>query len=275
MEAFVCRTCGVQHAASPAPPPGCAVCEDERQYLPPGGQRWATLNELSAEGRRIDVRDLEPGLSGIGADPTIGIGQRALLVQTAAGNLLWDCLGFIDEQGVAAVRARGGLHGIAMSHPHFYGVCVEWSQAFGGAPIYIPAADREWVMRPDPAVTIWEGILKPLPGLTLIQCGGHFEGSAVLHWAEGADGLGALLTGDSITVVPDRRFVSFMRSYPNLIPLSEAEIRRIVSTVEPYRFDRVYGGWWDRVVARDGKDAIKRSADRYLQWSQGTAGRRV
>jgi len=90
-----------------------------------------------------------------------------------------------------------------------------------------------------------------------------------------ADGLGALLTGDSITVVPDRRFVSFMRSYPNLIPLSEAEIRRIVSTVEPYRFDRVYGGWWDRVVARDGKDAIKRSADRYLQWSQGTAGRRV
>jgi hypothetical protein len=271
VEAFVCRTCGVQQGVSQVPPSRCAICEDERQYVPPGGQRWATLAELSAEGRRIDIRDLEPGLSGIGADPTVGIGQRALLVQTAAGNLLWDCLGFIDEQGVAAVRARGGLHGIAMSHPHFYGVCVEWSQAFDRVPIYIPAADREWVMRPDPAVTSWEGVLKPLPGLTLIQCGGHFEGSAVLHWADGAGGLGALLTGDSITVVPDRRFVSFMRSYPNLIPLSEAEIRRIVSTVEPYRFDRVYGGWWDRVVDRDGKDAIERSAERYVRWAKGQA----
>jgi hypothetical protein len=130
-------------------------------------------------------------------------------------------------------------------------------------------------MRPDPAVTGWEGILKPLPGVTLVQCGGHFEGSAVLHWADGAGGLGALLTGDSITVVPDRRFVSFMRSYPNLIPLSEAEIRRIVLTVEPYRFDRVYGGWWDRVVDRDGKNAIKRSADRYVQWTRGLAEWRV
>lgn len=269
MEAYVCRTCGVQHAASETPPSRCAICEDERQYVPPEGQRWATLAELSAEGRRIDVRDLEPGLSGIGAEPTIGIGQRALLVETAAGNFLWDCLGFIDDQGISAVRARGGLHGIAMSHPHFYGVCVEWSRAFGGAPIYIPAADREWVMRPDQAVTSWAGTLEPLPGLTLIQCGGHFEGSAVLHWAKGATGLGALLTGDSITVVPDRRFVSFMRSYPNLIPLSTADVQRIVSSVAPYRFDRIYGGWWDRVVERGGKAAIERSADRYARWSQG------
>ena len=271
VEAWVCRTCGVQQAPSATPPATCAICQDERQYVPPQGQQWARLVELRAEGRRIEIRDLEPGLTGIGAEPAIGIGQRALLVRTPAGNFLWDCLGFIDDQGVTAVRQRGGLRGIAFSHPHFYGVCVEWSQAFGGAPIYIPRADREWVMRPDPAVSYWEGTLAPLPGLTLVQSGGHFEGSAVLHWAAGANGRGALLTGDTITVVADRRFVSFMRSYPNDLPLSAADVRRIVASVRPYQFDRIYGGWWDRVVDSDGERVIERSADRYIRWIEGRA----
>ena len=266
----MCRTCGVQQAPGERAPERCAICEDERQWVPPQGQQWTTLAELR-QGRRCEVRDLEPGLTGLGAEPPVGIGQRALLVQTAAGNLLWDCIGFIDDSGVEAVRARGGLHGIAMSHPHFYGVCVEWSRAFGGAPIHIPAADREWVMRPDPAVTYWQGSLRPLPGLTLIQCGGHFEGSAVLHWAEGAAGAGVLLTGDSITVTADRRYVTFMRSYPNLIPLSAKDVRRITASVEPYRFGRIYGGWWDRVIDRDAQGAIARSADRYIRWIEGRA----
>jgi hypothetical protein len=242
---------------------------DERQYMAPEGQRWATLAELHAEGYRVEVRDLEPGLTGLGGDPKIGIGQRALLVQTPAGNFLWDCFGFIDERGVAAVRDRGGLHGIAMSHPHFYGVCVEWSQAFAHAPIFIPEADRRWVMRPDPAIRFWKDKISPVPGLTLIQCGGHFEGSAALHWAAGAQGRGALLTGDTLTVVADRRFVSFMRSYPNEIPLSPAMVRQIVATVRPYRFDRVYGGWWDRVIDHDGLAAVERSAERYIGWVEG------
>ena len=242
--------------------------------MPPQGQRWATLQELQAEGRRAEIRELEPGLTGIGADPAIGIGQRALLVQTAAGNILWDCLGFIDDAGVAAVRDRGGLSGIAMSHPHFYGVCVEWSQAFSNAPIFIPEADRRWVMRPDPAVRMWRGTFAPVAGLTLIQCGGHFEGSAVLHWSAGAEGRGALLTGDTLTVVADRRFVSFMRSYPNQIPLSASTIKGIVATVRPYRFDRVYGGWWDRVIDRDGAAAVERSADRYIRWIEGSVAER-
>lgn len=272
--AYICRTCGVQHAPTEGPPAACPICLDERQYIPPEGQRWGTLEELQSEGRGTDVRDLEPGLTGIGAQPPIGIGQRALLVQTPAGNLLWDCLGFIDAAGIAAVRERGGLHGIAFSHPHFYGVCVEWSRAFDGAPIYIPRADREWVMRPDQAVKHWDGELEPLPGVRLIQCGGHFDGSAALHWTAGAEGRGALLTGDTITVVSDRRFVSIMRSYPNQIPLSAAAIRSVVAAVQPYVFDRVYGGWWDRVIDRDGKAAIERSAGRYIRWIEGRAPNR-
>jgi glyoxylase-like metal-dependent hydrolase (beta-lactamase superfamily II) len=269
MNGYVCRTCGVQHAPSSGPPSHCPICDDERQYVPPQGQRWATLEQLRSEGHAIEVRDVEPGLTGIGARPQVGIGQRALLVQTRGGNLLWDCLGFIDDAGIAAVRERGGLHGIAMSHPHFYGVCVEWSRAFAGAPIYIPEADRHWVMRPDDAVRYWSGTVQPLPSLTLVQCGGHFEGSAVLCWSAGAEGRGAILTGDTVTVVADRRFVSFMRSYPNEIPLPATEVRRIESILAPYRFDRIYGGWWDRVVERDGKAAIQRSADRYVRWLAG------
>jgi hypothetical protein len=143
---------------------------------------------------------------------------------------------------------------------------VEWSQAFGGAPIYIPDADREWVQRVDPAIVTWRGTHELSPGVALVQCGGHFAGSAVLHWAEGAEGRGALLVGDTITVVPDVRFVGFMRSYPNLIPLPADEIRRIVDRVRPYRFDRIYGGWWDRVMASGGIRAVERSAERYLRW---------
>jgi len=266
VRSYICATCAVQQPPSEAPPKHCPICEDERQYVRQGGQAWTTIEELRLRGDRIEIRELEPGLVGVGVTPSLGIGQRALLVRTANGNILWDCVGYIDDEGVAAIRSRGGISGIAFSHPHFYGAMVEWSHAFGGAPIYVPAADREWVQRDDSAIMTWSGTRKLAPGVSLIQCGGHFEGSAVLHWAAGAENRGALLVGDSITVVPDVRFVSFMRSYPNLIPLPADEIRRIVDRVRPYRFDRIYGGWWDRVVDTGGIAAIEKSAERYLRW---------
>jgi len=73
------------------------------------------------------------------------------------------------------------------------------------------------------------------------------------------------LTGDTIAVVEDRRYVSFMYSYPNLIPLSASAVRRIVEAVEPFDYDRIYGGWWDEVVPSDAKAAVARSAARYLR----------
>ena len=220
----------------------------------------------------IDVRELEPDLYGVGVTPSVAIGQRALLVRMPRGNLLWDCVGYIDPAGVEAVRALGGIAAIACSHPHFYGVMVEWSRAFGSCPIHIPGADREWVQRDDDAIVEWSGTVDVLPGVTLVQVGGHFEGSAVVHWAAGAGRKGALLVGDTITVVADVRSVSFMRSYPNLIPLPPSEIRRIVATVRPYAFDRIYGGWWDRVTPRDAKAAVEGSAQRYLRWSGSRDG---
>jgi len=85
------------------------------------------------------------------------------------------------------------------------------------------------------------------------------------HWPAGANGKGALLSGDVIQVVQDRRYVSFMRSYPNLIPLGAAAIDRILKTIEPFPFQQIYGAWWKANVLSDAKAAVARSAERYLR----------
>lgn len=264
MPFFICVTCGTQFAATEQPPSRCPICEDERQYIGHNGQEWTTPDDLRARSRNV-FRDEEARLTGIGTEPKFAIGQRALLVQTPSGNVLWDCISMIDDATVAEVQVRGGIKAIAISHPHFYSAMIEWSRAFG-APIFLHAANRPWVMRPDPAIVFWEGETHTLgDGITLIRCGGHFRGSSVLHWAAGANGRGALLTGDTMFVVSDRRYVSFMRSYPNLIPLPVRAVERIVQAVEPYAFDRIYSAWFGGVVANDAKAAVRRSAERYLQ----------
>jgi len=206
-----------------------------------------------------------PQLLGIGTKPEFAIGQRALLIQSPAGNLLWDCISLLDDKTIAEVKARGGLRAIAISHPHFYSSMVEWAEHFD-AEIYLHAADRQWVMRESPRIHFWEGTTFPLwDRLTLINCAGHFDGGTVLHWPAGANGKGALLTSDILTVVQDRRHLSFMRSYPNLIPLGAAAIDRILETLEPFSFDQIYGGWWKANIPADAKAAVARSAERYLR----------
>jgi len=258
----ICRTCGVQYGA---PRADCPICEDERQYVGWDGQRWTTLAELRAAGHRAKVAEEGPGIIGIGAEPPTAIGQRALLVRTPAGNVLWDAITYLDDDLAARVRELGGISAIAISHPHFYGSMVEWAHAFG-APIHIHEADRAWVARPDDSVVFWSGETKEIgEGLTLVNAGVHFEGGQILHWRDGEEGRGALLSGDIFTVVQDRRHVSFMYSYPNLIPERPRVIRRALRLLEPYPFERVYGAWWGRVVRSDGGEAVRRSADRYLE----------
>jgi glyoxylase-like metal-dependent hydrolase (beta-lactamase superfamily II) len=264
MPSYICATCGVQHGETEAPPEHCPICQDERQYIGHNGQKWTTISELQTRHHnRVEQIDLH--LTGIGTVPGFAIGQRALLVQTPNGNVLWDCISLLDDATLDVVRGLGGIAAIAVSHPHTVGSLVEWSHAFGNAPIYWHADNRQWVMRPDPAFVFWEGeTCQLMDGMTLIRCGGHFEGSAVLHWPEGAEGGGALLTGDTMQVAQDRRYVSFMYSYPNMIPLNKHAIEQIVRAVEPYDFERIYGGWWDTHVV-DANSALKRSAERYIR----------
>jgi hypothetical protein len=96
---------------------------------------------------------------------------------------------------------------------------------------------------------------------------GLLDGGQVLHWAADPDDRGALFSGDIFTVVQDRRWVSFMHSYPNLIPERPRTIRRALSLIEPFKFDRIYGAWWKRVVQTDGAASVQRSADRYLRFA--------
>jgi hypothetical protein len=179
---------------------------------------------------------------------------------------MWDCISLVDDESVRALRARGGLRAIAISHPHFYASMATWSAAFDDCPIYIHAADAQWVQYPTAGLHLWHGeTAQVLDGVTLINTGGHFEGAAALHWADGHNGRGLLLVGDSLTVVMDRRYVSFMYSYPNLIPLPRSGIERIVQTLAPYDYERIYGAWDGRVVAIDGERTVERSAERYLR----------
>jgi hypothetical protein len=264
MTHFICVTCGTQYPDSPEPPAHCRICEDERQYVNPKGQSWTTLDEVRQQAHNI-IEPLEPGLYRLHSEPKVGIGQSAHLVQTGQGNVLWDCITLIDDATLNAIQALGGLTAIAISHPHFHSCMVEWSRAFNGIPIYIHEGNWEWVVRPDPAIVFWEGHTRSLvDGITLIRGGGHFDGSSVLHWSAGAEGRGLLLSSDTIDVVADERYMTFMYSYPNYIPLSPSKVRGIVRAVERFEFDRIYDSFGGQ-CAQNAKAQVRFSAERYIR----------
>ncbi|MET0879852.1 MAG: MBL fold metallo-hydrolase [Tardiphaga sp.] len=265
MDAFICITCGTQYAPTAAAPPACIICDEERQYVPPGGQAWTTLPRLQRS-HMPTFRD-EAGLMGIGIAPAFGINQRALLVPTGDGNILWDCVSLVSDVMVDLIKGVGGLKAIAISHPHYYTTMVEWSRAFGGIPIYLHAADKEWIMRPDACLELWTGETREIaPGLTLLRVGGHYDGGSILHWADGCDGRGALLSGDILQVVADRKHLGFMRSYPNFIPHGGSAVQTIADRVMPFRYDAIYGAFWNAVIPQGAKQAMQASVARHIDW---------
>jgi glyoxylase-like metal-dependent hydrolase (beta-lactamase superfamily II) len=245
------------------PPASCPICEDERQYVNWKGQQWLTREALAERHRIVWHDDL--GIVGIGLDPGFAIGQRALIVKDADGCVMWDCIPLATREAVGHVRSLGGLKAIAVSHPHYYGAVADWSEAFGGIPVYLHGDDRQWVTRPHPAIVPWTGDRRQLSdGITLVRTGGHFAGGTILHWRAGAEGRGALLTGDVAMVAMDRHSLSFMYSFPNYIPLNAKSVQRVARAVAPLAFDRIYGAWWDRNIAAGAKAAFEVSVRRYL-----------
>jgi glyoxylase-like metal-dependent hydrolase (beta-lactamase superfamily II) len=264
MPNFICSTCGTQYAESAAPPRDCLICSDERQYIGWKGQTWTTLDSLRTD-HRNRVAPEGPGLTGIGTEPKFAIGQRALHVRTPQGGVLWDCVSLVDDATVEKLQALGGVGAMAISHPHYYSSMIDWSRALGDIPVYLHEADSQWVVRHDRAIVFWAGDTREiLPGVTLIRCGGHFPGATVLHWSDGADGLGALLSGDVIMVGQDRRTAGFMYSYPNYIPLGSATVRAIGAAVEGFEFEQVYGAWFGQNILEAGRQAVRYSVRRYL-----------
>jgi hypothetical protein len=260
MTMSICETCGTQY---PNAPTHCPVCEDERQYVGARGQTWTTHEALKAT-HTLRMQD-EAGVLGIGLAPDFAINQRALYLPTDAGNILWECLSLVTDEAVAALKARGGVDLIAISHPHFYASMLEWSEAFGNAPILLHEADRDWVRRPSSNVQFWRGDAYRLSDtVTLIRSGGHFPGSTVLHWKDGPRPGGALFSGDAPQVVSNRRHVSFMHSYPNFMPMPPGAVRGMQARLAGYDFEDVYGYTWGRNIIGSGRAAVDASFERYL-----------
>lgn len=262
----LCSTCGVEHDY---PLPNvCAICADERQYLPEDGvQRWLKLDELQLD-HRIDFWEIEPGLFGLTPTPGVGIGHRPILVHTDGGNLLWDPPGYIDEAAVQSARDLGGIRWIAASHPHMYGAQLEWSAAFDHAPVLVNKRDSTWLARSGSAVELWDGEVELTLGLKLIRVGGHFPGSAVIHW-QGHDGKGVLLGSDTINPVVAKGWVTFLRSYPNRVPLSGGTVKRIADQILQLDFDRLYGNFHDHPITSGAQKAVQQSAERHIAWTSG------
>ena len=169
------------------------------------GQAWLSREEL-AKAHRLVWRD-DLGIPGIGLEPGFAIGQRALLIREADGCVLWDCVPLLTDEAADYVRSLGGLKAIAVSHPHYYGAIADWSEAFGrnlGLSAWRRPANGSRGRTPRScrgAATAH----RLSDDLLLVRAGGHFAGATVLHWRAGADGRGALLTGDVATVAMDRR----------------------------------------------------------------------
>lgn len=263
MTNYICETCGTQYGASDLPPQGCPICEDERQYVGWRGQRW-TEHDALLERYHLRIGEDE-GLLALAIDGDFAIDQRALLLPTDAGNILWESLSLVTEEAVDALRARGGVDRIIISHPHFFSSMGTWSDALGGVPILLHEENRKWVQNPHPAVEYWEGDqLRLSDDVLLVRGGGHFSGSTVLHWATGPRPGGALFAGDTLQVVPTRRHVSFMFSYPNLIPMRASAVTALRRRLAGLSFEDVYGYAWGRNIIGAGEAAVQHSFDRYL-----------
>lgn len=177
-------------------------------------------------------KDAERQLISIQTVPQVAIDQRALLCVSPQGNLLWDCITYLDADTVETVKSYGRLDAIVISHPHYFSTCLHWAEAFG-CPVHLAAEDEKWIMRRSEDVgkmVIWSGPRKEFCGFegndaefVCVKTGGHFPGSSVLYWPAARK----LLVADTMFVVPSGVYhvdrpvgtasFSFMWSYPNLV----------------------------------------------------------
>lgn len=262
MFAYICQTCGAQYELLDVAPSCCVVCQDARQYVGNQGQNWTTLEEMKGNFHN-EIFQEEEFVFGIQTHPNFAIGQRALLIQSAEGNVLWDCLSFLDEQTIDKIQDLGGIKYIAISHPHFYSSCFEWSQKFG-AKVFLPKDDEGWIMRKPLNLELWRDEISINSSVSLLQLGGHFPGSSVLLWAKGANSKGVLFSSDTIQVGKDKKSLSCMYSYPNYIPLGKKQVYDIANEILQYSFDRIYGAFKGDIICYDASNVLKKSLQNYI-----------
>ncbi|ETS82022.1 hypothetical protein PFICI_07024 [Pestalotiopsis fici W106-1] len=296
---LVCSMCGTQFPTTDRDAlKTCYICDDPRQYTPGAGQSFTTLDEIRSGGKYqnkfqplFSAKDGETGdqsaFISIVTEPKLAIGQRAILIRTPAGNVLWDCVTLLDAATEAKIRELGGLAAIVISHPHYYSTHAAWARAFGDCPVYLASEDRRWTTLACPQqVFLAEDQTDfdvPLPGSTsspgikILKLGGHFPGSLVLLYQSrlliadtlyttpaglgnwDIDALGAAREGGR---PPGLNSYSFMWSIPNMIPLAPDEIERMWSVLKKHGYISTHGAFVGMdIIGKDTAEMRKRILD--------------
>lgn len=262
MTKYTCKACGVQQSSRHSVPNICPICEDDRQNIPESGQEWLILAEHYNK-HETKWTKTEPNIHTLPTSFKCGIGQDAYLIQTKGGNYLWDCVPLISDKWVYKIHAMGGLKAIVISHPHFYSNAACWSATFGNIPIYIHQADKHWVQDMSDNILFWQGeTLNLEDDLTIINCGGHFDGSCVLHWRGAADGKPVLFGADTVYSVNNQ--ATFMHSFPNVIPLPAHKVKTIGQRLEAFNFDRLYGPFGGNILT-NAQTIVQNCINRYIK----------
>jgi len=258
---LICTTCGTQYNTAVSLNAECTICKDDRQYVPESGQSWTTLDELQND-YGVIVKQLHDNLYEIKSSPAFAIGQRALLVLTPQGNILWDCIALINEPIIELIKSKGGLKAIAFSHPHYYTTMNEWAKIFN-CPVYIHKKDEQWIFNRGNHISLWNDTEKKLwEGMTLINIGGHFPGSSILH-VPFLSKEGTILIGDTFYISPSKKHAAVMYSYPNRIPLPVQEVQRIQKQMFNIKFDTIHGFYDYQNIYSDAKQMIQDSLAKY------------
>ncbi|MCB0539895.1 MAG: MBL fold metallo-hydrolase [Bacteroidetes bacterium] len=259
-ESKICATCGTKYPANFLGE-NCLICEDDRQYVPLDGQKWTTSENLYRN-HSVKIKQLNPNLFELVIDPVFAIGQRALLVVSESGNILWDCIPHLDENAIRFIQEKGGLKAIAISHPHYYSNMNDWAEQFD-CPIFLPESEKNFIVNPTDRITFWrEEKVDFWDGIELIRIGGHFPGSSIL-WLPKANGKGIILCGDTFNLALSLKHFSVMYSYPNRIPLPINEIEIIKEKMQTIEFDETYGFWPYQNLLTDPKKVLMESLERY------------
>ncbi|EMF13805.1 uncharacterized protein SEPMUDRAFT_65080 [Sphaerulina musiva SO2202] len=255
---LICCACGTQFDISANQPlQACRICDDPRQFVPPTGQSWTSLHEMHTQTQPSYHNTFHPDaldsrITSICTSPKFAIGQRCILLETSHGNILWDCITYLDQATVDFIASRGGLRGIVISHPHYYTTHLDWARTFD-CPVWFSQEDaEEWVSRGDGEgrrrlILKGRGEEDVLGVVKAIKVGGHFPGSLVLLWEK------KLFVADSLVTTPSALYhhnrppgtnsYVFMWSIPNMIPLAPSEIYKIWLALRKHEFESTYGAF--------------------------------
>lgn len=256
----VCATCGTYYPSAQSPEL-CTICLDERQYIPATGQSWTTPEAIRSK-HCVKINKLQKGLYELEVNPEFAIGQRALLVLSEKGNVLWDCIPLLDEQAITFIQSKGGLNAIALSHPHYYSNMNEWGETFN-CPVYTHEYNAMHIVDNGKQISLWKGRdLDLWDGIKVKLIGGHFDGSCILYVPALSEN-GTVLCGDTLYISPSKQHMAVMYSYPNRIPLPITEVNRVGERFLEITFDSIYGFYSYQNVLGNAEGILQRSLARY------------